>query len=450
MRRLLLGADGIDAPYGGCTTHFLVFLLKHLKKKLDKTIVLPCPPNLVRLNPFIPWKTRGNASVSVELYVRDSSVVDDLWITIVEFAEDYAKSLHHEPKGGIVLVEEPTEEQKQDLIRVYLKALTDVLTFQFMPSSLTSKSIDNIRTWGSRGVLGAFASLGFIFQDRPATYELVLYRDLGRVGKKREVDENSIKLLELKFKGTLFNNYDWRRGTAVAIPKGPDPVLVGIRGTDLNVLCNCKGLVRVLEKVSAWAIFKSNQHTDAHGVLRKIGTLRAYQAGVIEGIVSSKPRIEVGGHVSHTLTDDTGTITVYYYAPAKPMTTIASKLEVGDYIRVLGGAVPHRIEGLVFNVQKLWVLKLAPKASILNPRCPNCGKRLKSLGSRGGYKCLKCGFKTGENLPREIAVTSRDVQAGAYTPGPGRVGHLVRPEPPPTNMRVEKCSSSTCYDGYFG
>uniref|UniRef100_A0A7J3ZK94 tRNA(Ile2) 2-agmatinylcytidine synthetase TiaS n=1 Tax=Fervidicoccus fontis TaxID=683846 RepID=A0A7J3ZK94_9CREN len=450
MRRLLLGADGFDAPHGGCTTHFLVFLLKHLKESFDEGLTLLSPPNLVRLNPFIPWKTRGNASVSVELYVEDSVTVDSLWSAILRFAEAYAESLQQEPKGGLVLIEEPTKQQEQDLVKVYTKALVDVSTFRFIPDSLLPESARNVRIWGTQGVLGALAGLGFIFHSHPVTYELVLYRDLSRVGERREVDESSIRLLELKFRGTIFNNYDWRRERAVAIPRGPDPVLVGIRGTDLDVLCSCRDLVRVYERVSAWAIFRSNQHTDVHGVRRKVGTLKPYQAGTIEGVVSSRPEVEVGGHVSHALTDDTGTITVHYYAPTKPMATIASKLLVGDYIRVLGGAVPHRVEGLVFNAQKLWVLKLAPKASILNPRCPNCGKRLKSLGSKGGYKCLKCGYKTGESLPKEIVKSSREVQAGVYTPGPGRIGHLVKPEPLTLSPRANGDSGIAACSEYFG
>jgi len=61
---MLLGVDDTDSPSGGCTTHLLTELvgLAH-EHRLD---VLG-EPRLVRLNPNVPWKTRGNAALSLRL-----------------------------------------------------------------------------------------------------------------------------------------------------------------------------------------------------------------------------------------------------------------------------------------------------------------------------------------------------------------------------------------------
>ncbi|MCE4608073.1 MAG: hypothetical protein F7B61_03835, partial [Caldisphaeraceae archaeon] len=53
--------DDIDSQYGGCTTHFTGIFLYNIKDKID----LIDHPLLVRLNPGIPWKTRGNASTAL-------------------------------------------------------------------------------------------------------------------------------------------------------------------------------------------------------------------------------------------------------------------------------------------------------------------------------------------------------------------------------------------------
>ncbi|HIP57247.1 MAG TPA: hypothetical protein EYH02_04175, partial [Ignisphaera aggregans] len=60
---LHLAFDDVDSPYGGCTTHAATYLLGLLQHELN--VKLLDYPHLVRLNPSIPWKTRGNGAIAL-------------------------------------------------------------------------------------------------------------------------------------------------------------------------------------------------------------------------------------------------------------------------------------------------------------------------------------------------------------------------------------------------
>ena len=56
---LHIGMDDTDSVEGGCTT----WLATEVIKELSDFDLIGCP-RLVRLNPNVPWKTRGNGAVS--------------------------------------------------------------------------------------------------------------------------------------------------------------------------------------------------------------------------------------------------------------------------------------------------------------------------------------------------------------------------------------------------
>ncbi len=59
---LYIGIDDTDSINGGCTT----WLATEVIKELSEFDLIGCP-RLVRLNPNVPWKTRGNAAVALTL-----------------------------------------------------------------------------------------------------------------------------------------------------------------------------------------------------------------------------------------------------------------------------------------------------------------------------------------------------------------------------------------------
>ncbi|MGC8992518.1 MAG: TiaS agmantine-binding domain-containing protein, partial [Thermoplasmata archaeon] len=56
-----VGIDDTDGPEGMCTTYITIKIAE--ETKLDFIGL----PRLVRLNPNVPWKTRGNAAIAIRL-----------------------------------------------------------------------------------------------------------------------------------------------------------------------------------------------------------------------------------------------------------------------------------------------------------------------------------------------------------------------------------------------
>jgi tRNA(Ile2)-agmatinylcytidine synthase len=59
---LNIGFDDTDSPKGMCTTYLAYKLVGSLKKE---NITFLDYPRLIRFNPNIPWKTRGNGAVAL-------------------------------------------------------------------------------------------------------------------------------------------------------------------------------------------------------------------------------------------------------------------------------------------------------------------------------------------------------------------------------------------------
>ena len=59
-----IGIDDTDSINGGCTTYLACTIIK---KIIDEGYCIIGYPRLVRLNPNIPWKTRGNGAISIQI-----------------------------------------------------------------------------------------------------------------------------------------------------------------------------------------------------------------------------------------------------------------------------------------------------------------------------------------------------------------------------------------------
>jgi tRNA(Ile2)-agmatinylcytidine synthase len=100
---------------------------------------------------------------------------------------------------------------------------------------------------------------------------------------------------------------------------------------------------------------------------------------------------------------------------------------VGDFVEVYGGVrPPSKNRPLTVNLEKLRLLRLAPKIVYQNPFCPHCGKRLKSMGRGKGFKCEKCG-KRYVGLEKVAVRVKREVQRGLYITSPRSQRHLTKP-----------------------
>jgi tRNA(Ile2)-agmatinylcytidine synthase len=81
---------------------------------------------------------------------------------------------------------------------------------------------------------------------------------------------------------------------------------------------------------------------------------------------------------------------------------------------------------LTINLEKIRILSLIQKTQSENPLCPNCDKRLKSMGRNQGFRCERCGSKYAELKKKEIPV-SRLLVVGLYVTSTRSQRHLTKP-----------------------
>lgn len=413
-----VGIDDLDSPSGGCTTHAAYRLVKELINRYGARFI--DYPNLVRLNPAIPFKTRGNGAVALRFTIPERKF-SEISAFIIKFLTDYANELPHRPETepGIVIVKgRPGEEFRA----IYLKALTD-----YVPPDIVMSILKESRdiTWHpskwSRGLVGATAAVGWL-PPHDCTYELLIYRL--NCGSERCVDRDSVIAMDKETRGETFLNIDPESSRVLITPGGPDPVLCGVRGSRPEVLLRALSIIKVCEPVEGWAIFRTNQHTDAHHVVREAGSIRAFQTGCVSGTVSSKPVTLEGGATLVRVCDSSGCVHVASFRESR-LSSVLQHVRVGDVIKACGSAKFWEGIGTVLQAEKI-VLRYVPRYVARNPRCPVCGRRLKSLGRSGGLKCVGCGFRVAGKWVEYVPV-ERGVEEGLYLPPPKSFKHLMKP-----------------------
>ncbi|MBS7645006.1 MAG: tRNA(Ile)(2)-agmatinylcytidine synthase [Candidatus Bathyarchaeia archaeon] len=416
---LHVGVDDTDSPRMGCTTYVTALIVESLGAMGCRFVDYP---NLVRLNPNIPWKTRGNGAVALRIELdrrMDENVVKEEIIKIVEDNSDLGYP-GTDPAVCFLKGSVPRE-----LKAFSKKAVQDVVQLHEAERMREKYDVEFYPIRGLRGIVGALAAIGETL-DGDHTYELIAYRTRENWGRPRRIDEHSIIEMDKATHPYTFNNYDYEGGRVLITPHGPDPILFGIRGEAPEILLKAFKAIKLYEPIERWVIFRSNQGTDAH--LRRIERLREAKPHtpiLIRGMVSTKPIRIKGGHVIFRLTDGSDEVDCAAYEPTGPFRKIVESLEPGDEVEVSGGVrPPSNGYGQTINLEKLRILRLEEKIIPGNPYCHRCGKRMESAGRGQGYRCRKCGAKSKSKL--EIRV-NRDVRSGLYLPPPRAHRHLTKP-----------------------
>lgn len=425
MIRVHIGVDDVDSIQGGCTTHFSTILAYRLKREVNVEFLDYL--NLVRLNPSVPYKTRGNGAVAIRVAVESEDDVSEIWEIAKQMVYDYTSELKdpkHQPV--IALLEGDVNEE---LSRLAEKALFDIVPLDLAFRVAEKTNIKYYAPKGlKRGLVGALASIGYTMLNIDHTYELIAYRKREYWGTPRLVDPHSIIELDKLYGNLMILNYDPQTGRILVTPRGSDPVLLGLRGEDPGVLAEAFKLVKVYEPIEYIAIFRTNQHTDSHiHPVNTICRVRPYTCVKVVGRVKSKPRRSTGGHVFFELCDENCCITVAVYEPTKDFRNIAEKLYPGDLVEVYGCIrPPGPTHGITLNLEKLRVIELAEVVVFENPRCPLCGSRMESMGKNKGYRCRKCKYKDAS--ASKVSVTlPRDLKPGWYQPPYSAFKHLMKP-----------------------
>jgi len=414
---LSVGIDDTDSPDGGCTTYLAASLICTLRGLGVSFVDYPL---LIRLNPNAPWKTRGNGAVCLRLSVPDENL-DAVKRIIINAIEAQGKFQCDNTNPGVIFHE---GEVPLELTAFYESVLTTIVKLEEAEKLIDHHCSSAVGWKNRRGLIGALASIGATLKE-DHTYELLTYRSVKNLGKKRMIDCNSVKLMDKQL-GDTFNNVDPDKGQILITPRGPDPVLYGVRGETAESVYAAFGMIKALEPVESWAIFRTNQGTDAHlNRIYKISDLNPMYPSVVSGEVIDKIKMIEGGHVIFTLKDETGAVDCAAYEPSGGFRFVVQGLRSGDLVRVAGGV--RKIEtGLTVNLERIEVLKLVRDTRLMNPRCPKCGGSSESMGREQGFRCKVCGHRNigFTKIEEEI---KRSLQLGVYLPPPRAERHLTKP-----------------------
>ena len=396
----------------------------------------------MRLNPNVPWKTRGNAALSARFGVGRGPRM--------RVGEVAGRPVWSHARGGPL----PPARRGPFLERTWDRVLqsarlgengTDpalVAVPRRLPAAFYYRSVRQIvpveearrlleasgawvRAEGDgRGVVGAAAAVAW--PARKSTWELIAYRPPAREGAPRRVDSGSVRAAARHFPG-LFLCDDPRTRRLLVTPHTPCPILFGLRGVDRRAPLRARAEV-VSESVDRWVVFRTNQGTGDHLTRRPVAEIGKFESARVLGRVAEPPRIERGGHARMLLRDTDGTLLdTVAFEPTKTLPRVVAALAPGDRVEVWGS----RDSGPTLKLEGVRVISTVTRLGTPTaPTCPECHRPTRSLGTSRGFRCPACRRRfppeagTRRGRPTRIA-------PGVYHPTPSARRHLapLGPEP---------------------
>ncbi len=425
---LNVGFDDTDSPIGMCTT-FLAYKIVGLLQK-QKTEFLDFP-RLVRFNPNIPWKTRGNGAVSMKIKTKNPSKIKNQIKNLVEQYSDTKNGAN----PGLVFFE--SDSIPSEFTKFSKLALWQLINRNNAKKFAKKNNLEVHYQGNGQGLVGAIGAIGYDFHDH--TLELLSYRKKPKFGKERKISSKSVKDMQEKTFPNTFNSFDTKKGRILITPRGPDPVFYGVRGENVDSLVYATKILKTAEKLDGYMIFKSNQGTGDH-LKNELNfeNMKPYASGKITGVVSNMPKIMKGGHVFFKIISKNHEFWCAVYKPTG-ITTVASNLLKGDKICV-GGGVRKASKNFprIINLEFLDVLSLVENTTLSNPECKKCNKKMKSKGKDQGFQCIRCGAKASR---KTTIKNSRKIKNQLYLPEISAHRHLSRPL-----QRIGTVNKSTKFD----
>lgn len=417
---LHVGIDSTDsATRGMCTTYLGAYLLELLERehglKTDRF------PELIRLNPNVPWKTRGNGAVCLR-FDCDKDQIDNVFRTCEEAVERYSVLEDPQTNPGLAIVQGDVPDPIRDL---YQKALHRILKVDDALEAVEGTA-SKVRGWkNTMGLIGALSAIGADLAGN-CTYEAIMYRSIESKARVRDVERSSIVEASKGSPDTFFNVDE--RGRVVCIPRSPCPVILGIRSMTPSEALKVASAIKVRE-VERWVLWRTNQHTDAH--IEPVASLEAavpYSSVRADAQVATIPTYTEGGHLMFQVRDAQGReMPCFAYEPTKTFRKALSGLIPGDGVRVWASVrPPEGSHPASLNLEKLEVLSLTKRTLSQNPRCPLCGGRTASMGKGQGLRCRSCGNRDPTLLPTKRDI-ERKIGLGPIQPPMCAWRHLFEP-----------------------
>lgn len=409
----VVGLDDTDSRETGmCTTYAAALVAERLRR--EHTVRRLC---LVRLNPSVPYKTRGNAALAVHTDAdaeRAFGVARDIVDREAQVSDD-------QTNPGVIVAPDNPDAVPDEVADFSERGVREHCSSD-RARSLASAAGYEMAAWGnSRGLVGALAAVGayraWSRADADTTYETIAYRARERWGTERDVNRESLFAAADAFYPIVWDTVDRELGEAVCVPHTPGPVLYGIRGDDAGATRACADRVES-ESLARRETFLANQGTDAHlqeGTVAGVRNGRAYQ---LDAWVATSPQTHEGGHVFLELTDGDATIHAAAFEPTGRFRDRVRALRVGDRITGCGEVTDGTLK-----LEKL-ALRELDRTEVVTPTCQACGRRMESAGRTQGYRCRDCGTSAGGKVQRDV---DRDLELGWYEVPPDARRHIAKP-----------------------
>ncbi len=409
-----MGLDDTDSPNAMCTTFLAFKIVNYLKKEMVEFLDYPY---LIRFNPNIPWKTRGNGAVALSIKTNNPEKIKK---KVKQLVQKYSDTKGGANPGLVFYEKNIITNNFLDFSKL---ALWRLINRNHAKRFVIKNKLDILSLGNGQGLIGAIGAIGYKFQDH--TFELLSYRKKSHIGKKRKIDKESVRKMQEKTYPITFNSFDYKKNRVLITPHGPDPVFYGLRGEKIDSLLDASKMIQTNERLLGYMAFKTNQGTGDH-LKNEIDVfeLKPYTSGTINGTISKKPEMLRGGHVIFSISKLGKEVKCAVYEPTK-ITSTALKLIVGDKIRI-GGGIRKATKNYqrVLNVEFLEIIKLEKDLRLENPFCKKCNKKMKSKGKNQGFQCVKCRKKAPKKIIQEIP---RKLTKKLYLPAISAHRHLTRP-----------------------
>jgi tRNA(Ile2)-agmatinylcytidine synthase len=408
----VVGLDDTDSRKRGmCTTYVADTVARRLVDRgwtVERLL-------LVRCNPAIEHKTRGNAALAIHTEAPPETALD----VGERVIDDIAEAADERTNPGLV-VAPGDPDGVSDRVAAFAREAIDGRHTRTDARRLVDRvGYDSLGWKNGRGVIGALAAAGAwrALDAEEWTYERIAYREPDRWGTERSVDPDSVFDAAEAFYPAVWDTVDREAGEIVCVPRTPGPILYGIRGDDPAA---CRAVAERIESepVERARTFVTNQGTDGHLRDGTVAEARDGYAYRLDGTVSAAPETREGGHVFFELDGDEAAIDCVAFEPTKRFRDRVRRLRVGDRLTVCGEVSDGTVKLEKFAVRALTETERA------TPTCPSCGRTMESAGRGQGYRCRDCDTAAAGPAERPI---ERELDRGWHEVPPRARRHVAKP-----------------------
>jgi len=405
----VIAVDDTDSRERGmCTTYVTTRLVRAVRDAggtVDRAL-------LVRLNPAVEHKTRGNAALAVHCDLPGEEA-----LTLADDALDRAETADPRTNPGAVVVGAAPETVPAAFEAVARRAVREYVDPEEVRDVLADSDARTAERGNGRGLVGATAAAGAWAAFEEWTYECISYRERDRWGTDREVDFDSVREAADEGYPEVWDTVDREEGVAVCVPRTPCPILHGIRGDDPDAIQRVAAAIES-EPVAIRQTFVTNQGTDAHLRDAPIETVQDGYAYRTTGTVAGAPETKEGGHVFFTLEGNRVRIQCAAFEPTKRFRDRVRALRPGDRITACG-----EVSDGTLKLEK-FALRERVETELVVPECPDCGQSMESAGADAGYRCRDCKTSTDGKVEQSI---ERAIEEGWYEVPPVARRHIAKP-----------------------